>query len=468
MSKEEQKTFKTKYAVGPVIPDIEMMKSTNARETKKYIETYDSEEVEQYFHNMVAAFMLEYQRLYPDYTIKVNYRFKSPKSLRDKVAEYVINPDKYKIEYNKNLGQCEQIIKEITDAVAMKTVLIRKPDNIIYPRDSKMLGLLSEKNENLQFANKMEEFASQLEEVDDFDMTSSPIYKVTKEEYYKKCIELIDRIISMIPAQSTELIDFYKEKRKTFEESLDAVLDIQTLGIDEELLVDETDYPMPENSEDLDFFGLLKDFSSRIYDDIDFELLNRQVSAILKKSELLKQLGIGFSSEKLKITPNGYRSYFNILQTPIGHLEMQNQTLRAYEDGNHGYSAHASKMGDNKKIKGVKIPNLQDKEGIKKFRKSIRNISPRYYTAEMDVREKGRVIINGSSDYENYKKVISEVPKGSQQAKLIERYLGEVYRKRDALFASGGKANSMGFILPDIKAYIETLQKDNVVDNNIR
>ena len=274
----------------------------------------------------------------------------------------------------------------------------------------------------------MEEFASQLEEVDDFDMTSSPVYKVTKEEYYKKCIELIDRIISMIPKQSTELIDFYKEKKKNFVESLDAVLDIQTLGIDEELLVDETDYPMPENSEDLDFFGLLKDFSGRIYDDIDFELLNRQVSAILKKSEILKQLGIKCSSEKLKITSNGYRSYFNILQTPIGYLEIQDQTLFGYEDGNHGYSAHASKMGENKKIKGVKIPNAQDSEGIKKFRDAIKNISPRYYTAKMDDNEKGRVIINGSSDYENYKKVISEVPKGSKQFKLIQKYLSKVYR----------------------------------------
>lgn len=311
----------------------------------------------------------------------------------------------------------------------------------------------------------MEEFASQLEEVDDFDMTSSPVYKVTKEEYYKKCIELIDRIISMIPEQSTELIDFYKEKRKNFVESLDAVLDIQTLGIDEELLVDETDYPMPENSEDLDFFGLLKDFSGRIYDDIDFELLNRQVSAILKKSEILKQLGIKCSSEKLKITSNGYRSYFNILQTPIGYLEIQDQTLFGYEDGNHGHSAHASKMGENKKIKGVKIPNTQDSEGIKKFRDAIKNISPRYYTAKMDDNEKGRVIINGSSDYENYKKVISEVPKGSQQAQLVERYLGKVYRMRNTLFTSGENASFMAFILKDIKEYIETLQKDNVVEH---
>lgn len=142
MSREEQKKFKSNYAVGPVIPDATMREYTYGRETKKYIETYSSEEVEQYFHNMVAAFMLEYQKLYPNYTIKVNYRFKSPKSLSDKVVEYILNSEKYKIKYNEISGQSEQIIKEITDAVAMKIVLIKRPDNIIYPRDAKMTRVI--------------------------------------------------------------------------------------------------------------------------------------------------------------------------------------------------------------------------------------------------------------------------------------------------------------------------------------
>lgn len=142
MSRKKQEKFKSNYAVGPVIPDTKMTRDTYGREIQKYIETYSSEEVEQYFHNMVAAFMLEYQKFYPDYTIKVSYRFKSPKSLSDKVVEYILNSEKYKIKYNEISGQSEQIIKDITDAVAMKIVLIKRPDNIIYPRDAKMTRVI--------------------------------------------------------------------------------------------------------------------------------------------------------------------------------------------------------------------------------------------------------------------------------------------------------------------------------------
>ena len=66
------------------------LKRTFNRNLKKY----RSDDVQEYFHNLVAAFMLEYKEAYENYAIEVPYRIKSERSTFLKILKYLQRDDK--------------------------------------------------------------------------------------------------------------------------------------------------------------------------------------------------------------------------------------------------------------------------------------------------------------------------------------------------------------------------------------
>lgn len=456
---------KNKTALGPYIPSIQIRQQTFNRENEKY-QTYSSKEVQNYFHNIVAAIMLEYNKYFSKYgyEIQIFYRFKSPKSLSEKIAEYTIRPNKYKMNFNIQGTSPEQLISKLNDAAALKVVLVKSPSSPPFRNNEKISRLLSEKNQNEQFLDNMREFETQLIKTDDLGFeTDEYEYKVAKKDYYSNCIKVLDTIISLIPKEAAELVQYYNDKKETFMSNIEIIENMQIDGLDNDLLVDESDYPVNENSNEVDFTTLLNDLSERINDNLDFEILNMQMENILSRSPIVKDLGLKLSSSKLKIRDNGYISFFNVLDTPIGPVELQNQTHRAYIDGNIGHSAH-TKMRSSKKIKPAKIPNPSDSEAVKKFKEEVHYVSPKYFSAKMDSEEKNRVLISGSSDYNNYRKVISEVPKGSVQSKMLDKYFQKLYKNQSKIFNDGYKEESYSFTVPDIKRFIKKLVAD--LNNN--
>lgn len=465
-SLQDSDSNENKTALGSYIPSIQIRQQTFNRENEKY-QTYSSKEVQNYFHNIVAAIMLEYNKYFSKYgyEIQIFYRFKSPKSLAEKIAKYTIQPNKYKMDFNVKGTLPVQLISKINDAAALKVVLVKSPPSPPFRNNEKIAKLLSEKNRNEQFLDNMREFETQLIKTDDLGFeTDEYEYKVTKKDYYSNCIKVLDTIISLIPKEATELIQYYNDKKETFMSSIEIIEDMQQIdGLDNDLLVDESDYPVNENSNEVDFPTLLNDLSERINDNLDFEILNMQMKNILSRSPIVNDLGLKLSSSKLKIRNNGYISFFNVLDTPIGPVELQNQTHRAYIDGNIGHSAH-TKMRSSKKIKPAKIPNPSDSEAVKKFKEEVHYVSPKYFSAKMDSEEKDRVLISGSSDYNNYRKVISEVPKGSVQSKMLDKYFQKLYKNQSEIFDDGYKEESYSFTITDIKKFIKKLVAD--LNNN--
>lgn len=422
------------------------------REFDKYNQKFNSADAQEYLHNLVATILHEYNKYFPNYSIEAHYRFKAPKSLADKIIDYMSRSDRSELVQDKS-KQYEYLIDEIKDVFALKLVLIKKPSTF-HSKDEKLNNLAKKTVVNQDFITKMQKFESELIE-DNFSINPSYKYTVTKKDYYSKCIEVIDQIIANLPQKATELIAHYQNIRASLSESLEI---IDTLP--EDTLIDEDDYP----SGNINFSKLLDEFSSRIYDELDLEILTKQSKSILSDSEKVKNLGIDIESSKEKITPRGYLSNFIILDTLLGPIECQVQPEHAYIDGNTGFSAH-TKM-KNKKIKGFKIPNPENPEEVKKFKMSVAYVSPKYFTARLDDVEENKVVIQGFTDYKNYRTVVGQVQKGSIQESILLDYFEKIYSLRDSIFDSTG--STLEFIEDDIKKYSHSNSLNNLKKQRAR
>ena len=410
---------------------------------REYTSRFNSPQVQEYFHSLVAAIMLEYNKYFEGYRIECHYRFKSPKSLADKIVDYISRSEKHISSPNSTGFD----ITPITDVFAMDLVLADRPSSY-HSKDTKINELIERKVKNQEFISKMQEFKSNLID-DEFSINPEYIYSVTKKEYYSKCLEIIDRLISMFPPEAEDLINDYQKCRKLITDSLEFIEETMP----DDTLVDESDYP--SNSEnDIDFIRLLELFSSRLYDEVDLAVLTKQAQSIFNNSELLNKFGVSLLSYKEKRAPSGYTSNFVYLKTPLGEIECQLQSKNQFRDGNIGESAHTKMKGKTINIKGFKIPDSNNPEDVKRFKSSVLYIAPKFYVAKMDEVEADKVIIQGYTDYKNFRKVLGQIQKGSQQEKTLLSYFDRLYSLRDKIFDSNGSTQE--FIDFDISKYIRS------------
>lgn len=407
----------------------------------EYNNKFRNPKTQEYFHFLVAAIMLEYNKYFEGYSIECNYRFKSPKSLADKIVDYISRPEKHIPVPNSSSYD----INSINDVFAMNLVLVDRP-SAFHSKDKELSELIQKKVEDHEFVSKMQEFKSKLIE-DEFSIKPEYIYEVTKREYYAKCIEILDRLITLLPPEAENLINKYKQQRKSISNSLEFIKETMP----EDTLVDETDYPS-NNGNDIDFMKLLETFSSRIYDKVDLAVLTKQAQSIFTNSELLQKFGVSFVSSKKKRASSGYTANFIYLDTPLGKIECQLQSKNQFKDGNIGESAHTKMKG--KTIKGFRIPDPNDPEDVQRFKSSVLYIAPKFYVAKMDEVEADKVLIQGYTDYKNYRKVLGQIQKGSLQEKTLLSYFSKLYSLRDEIFDSSGSLQE--FIPFDIGKYIKS------------
>ena len=72
----------------------------------------------------------------------------------------------------------------------------------------------------------------------------------------------------------------------------------------------------------------------------------------------------------------------------------------------------------------------------------------------MDEVEADKVLIQGYTDYKNYRKVLGQIQKGSLQEKTLLSYFSKLYSLRDEIFDSSGSLQE--FIPFDIGKYIKS------------
>lgn len=455
------------------------------------IQKFDSPEMRNYFNNLTAAFMLEYQTAYENFDIKVPYRIKSPKSIFDKVLEYLSREDKHtKVDLDDESYKLE-LNEEIKDIFAMTIVSGNMPPTFA-SNDPTLKPLIREKKINSLFLEEMHNFRLRLIQ-NEFSGAKKDEYKydVSKKEYYYYSIMGIERIKSMIHPNSVNLIKKYNdmlerikaEVPSTFYDKCMALAKecnkLENMGnidtnekvsfLNETFLKEVDKYLSSKEIDDLnkkisakdvqtvDFLSVTKDCSARLYDKLDLAILSKQVYSIFENSELLKRFGVSLdlSSQKQKRTVSGYVADFVFLDTPFGKIEMQLQTQHENIEGNYGYAAHTQM--DGKKIKEFDLPEPGDKEKLKEFQTCVDFISPKKSLAQFDNTERKRIIIQTSGKYQNYKSVISQVKSGSAEDKRLTSYFGKLYPRRDEFFPNPEDEDKVeSFIVYDIEQYLNS------------
>lgn len=465
------------------------------------IEKFNSQQMRNYFNNLTAAFMLEYQDAYENFDIKVPYRIKSPKSIFDKVLEYLSRDDKHtRVEEDSESYKLE-LKEEIRDLFAMTVVSGNMPPTFA-SNDPELIPLIEEKRVNSLFLEEMQKFRLKIIQ-DEFSGTEKSKYKldVSKKEYYYYNIMGIERIKSLIHPNAVNLIKKYDsmlekiraEVPDTFfnkcmalakecqnssnMESIDTNSKVNSLNemfleeVDKYLTSDEKKFLNASISDKdlqvVDFLIVTKDFSARLYDKLDLAILSKQVYSIFENSDLLKKFGVklDLSSQKQKRTSSGYVADFVCIDTPFGKVEMQLQTQHENIEGNYGYAAHTQM--DGKKIKEFELPEPGDEKRLKEFQTCVDFISPKKFLAQFDNTERRRIIIQTSGKYQNYKSVISQVKSGSDEDKRLTSYFGKLYPRRDEFFPNPEDEDKVeSFIVYDIEQYLNSPEYKKLLESS--
>ena len=179
------------------------LKKTFNRNLKKY----RSDDVQEYFHNLVAAFMLEYKEAYENYAIEVPYRIKSERSTFLKILKYLQRDDKSNEEVSENGATITRLKEDLTDMLAIRVVRMNRTSKF-YSNDPELVELIEEKRINYALLNEMERF--QLKDIleEEFPGREPSGFKneASRENYYLHCMFLIERTRSLIHPNATSLL----------------------------------------------------------------------------------------------------------------------------------------------------------------------------------------------------------------------------------------------------------------------
>ena len=410
---------------GSVIPSDEIIDSEEFvnRNTKNYVTLYNIPEVREYYSQVVTAVLLAYNNKYGNNGLQLNYRFKAPNSIRNKMQEHI---DKL-----KSLGRESTPSQPMYDGFAMKLITSAVP-SLLYSKDDyrfcdsgkTLATLVKERKENYKFLEKMQEFQSRLI-VDEFEVPPKYNLNITQEEYLSNCISVLRKTKELIDPAETDLLNAYDEKISIMEDKLSISRDdgIPTSTISSREL---------ENPS-TNFLLFLNDFESRMHNELAMTVLTRQFTSVFKEnSELFDTLGIKLSIDKppkRKRTKNGYESNFIYIDTLFGTIECQLQTYKQYQFGKTGTAAHllyktAATTEDSSHYlpRTIPIPTnkaMLDPTVAEQFLQKVLEISPRKYSVTLGG-ERTKDIEFGA--FRNYYSIFSEIPPSHDLAPQFQQY----------------------------------------------
>lgn len=481
--------------------------STTSKETRGFlrgtiteyarnVRKFKDPTVQKYFHTLIAAIMLEYHKAYETYEIIVPYRIKAPKSVFNKVLEYMTRDDKSEFSLNDEGELQGKLREELSDMFAITIVASNKPSTF-YSHDPEIKDLIEEKKRNQVLLGELQKLKLQITKKE-FSGTEEDVFnfKCSRKDYYMMSIMTIERIKTLIHPNATKLLERYdkqleeirsrvperffeicqrrvKEQNEegdinTGEKFQEAMRSLNTLIRYADLSEEETQFL----SEDIDekdvetsnFLGLLDDYTARIYDKLDLAVLSKQIDSVFDNSTLIKRFGVSLDKErsKEKRTERGYVANFLYLNTPFGPIEMQLQTEHENQEGNYGYAAHSSLNG--KKFKEFELPDIHDKKAMEEFRLSVDFITPKKFLAQFDRFESNRIITQKFGEYQNYKALISQVKKGSEDDRRLQKYFAGLYSQRDKYFPDEDKSEAIeGFIRYDLEEYLDSPEFSDIM-----
>lgn len=462
--------FKQRIADEAKKPSSEEIEKAKQRyiqdETTRYHELYDNPEYREYLENILGSIMLIQMRKFPRYLTYIDARFKSPESIRKKISNrldengYGFSLDEYgNINFNS---------RPLLDAFAMKITSERMPE-LLYSPDPYINDLIQEKEKNRGFLRDMQYFRGKLN-CDAFSYKNSlklrkPEYNpethkfedftVTRIEYYQKCEELLERLKDFVSDSEESVLKRYDEQLNYVRGRLRDLMALNEQD-PEKAKIRRVDL---ENSE-INFIALLNEFEERYNSKVELYNSTMQFLSLFRDDDIFDKLGVSVDMSTLeeKRATTGYESNFIILNTLVGPIEVQIQTLDQHEYGSFGPAAHSKRA--NKERDLPVLPAKGSEEEIQTLTQELSQRVPIYYHITRDTKEPERVIAQRFDDYQNSKAYYSQIDQ-SDLAKIMdnheyfERFMN-LTKTQAFQNAMVNKGATLGFTPIDIEKYADS------------
>lgn len=437
-------------------------------EVKKYRKLYDNPKYREYLENILGTIMLTQMKKFPRYRIDIDARVKSLNSIKKKVSSR-LDEDGYGYSFDAN-GNIVFNSRPLLDGFAMKIKSEGMPE-LLYSPDPFINDLIQEKEKNREFLKDMQIFRGKLN-CDAFSYRHSfNIMKeynkeskafedvtVTRIEYYQKCQELLEKLLSFINPSEENVIKRYNEQLKYVEGRLKALRSINEPD-PEKTKIRRIDL---ENS-NMNFIALLDEFEDRYNSKVELYNCTMQFLSLFRDDAIFDKLGVSIDMSTLeeKRTSTGYESNFIILNTLVGPIEVQIQTLGQHEYGSFGPAAHskrASKERDLPILPSDTSGKTEDSvREINSFAQELAQTVPIYYRVTRDSKEPERAIAQALDDYQNAKAYYSQTDQ-SDSTKTMDNH--EYFERFEDLSktetfqnALEHKGITIGFTAIDIEKY---------------
>lgn len=435
-------------------------------ETTRYRKLYDNPEYREYLEYILGSLMLIQMRKFPRFLTYIDARFKSPESIRKKISNR-LNEEGYGFSLDES-GNIKFDSRPLLDAFAMKVTSERMPE-LLYSPDPYINDLIQEKEKNRDFLRNMQFFRGKLN-CDAFSYRDTlklrkPEYNpetreyedftVTRIEYYQKCQELLEKLKTLVSPTEESVLKRYDEQLNYVKGRLK---DLRALNEPdpEKAKIRNVDL---ENSE-INFITLLNEFEERYNAKVELYNSTMQFLSLFRDDDIFDKLGVSVDMSTLeeKRATSGYESNFIILNTLVGPIEVQIQTLDQHEYGSFGPAAHSKRA--NKERDLPILPAEGSKEEIESLAQKLAQRVPIYYHITRDTKEPERVIAQRFDDYQNSKAYYSQIDQ-QDLAKIMdnheyfERFMNltqtEAFQK-----AMVNKGATLGFTPIDIEKYADS------------
>lgn len=431
-------------------------------EVRRYRQLYDRPEYREYLENILGTIMLTQMNKFPKYLIDIDARVKSPESIRKKILSR-LDEDGYGYSFDEN----NNIVfnsRPLLDAFAMKIKSEGMPE-LLYSPDPYINDLIQEKESNREFLRDMQIFRGKLN-CDAFSYKDSfNIMKeynkdahefeevtVTRIEYYQKCQELLEKLKSLVSPSEVSVLKKYDAQLNYVAGRLQA---LESLNEPDPQKIKIRKIDM-ENS-NMNFIDLLDEFEQRYNSKVELYNTTMQFLSLFRDDPIFDKLGVSVDMSTLeeKRADTGYESNFIILNTLVGPIEVQIQTLGQHEYGSFGPAAHSKRA--NKERELPILPAEGSEEEIRNFAQYLARTVPIYIHVNRDSKEPERAIAQILDDYQGAKAFHSQIDQ-SDSAKIMdnheyfERFI-KLTQTKAFQNAMVHKGETVGFTPIDIEKY---------------
>ena len=449
-------------------------------QVNKYRQLYDNPLYREYLENILGAIMLIQMKKFPKYLVDIDARIKSHESIEKKVATR-LEEDGYGYSYDEK-GNIIFNSRPLLDAFAMKIKSEGMPE-ILYSPDPYINDLIQQKEKNRNFLRDMQIFRGKLN-CDAFSYRNSfNIMKefnndtkqfedvtVTRIEYYQKCQELLEKLKSFVDPSEENVIKKYDEQLNYVEGRLRALKALNEPD-PEKTKIRIVDL---ENS-NMNFNALLDEFEDRYNSEVALYNCTMQFLSLFRDDEeFFKKLGVSvdYSTLEEKRASTGYESNFIILNSLVGPIEVQIQTLGQHEYGAFGPAAHSKRANKERELPILPTDGTGKTEEsiieVKRFANKLAQSIPIYYHVTKDSKEPDRVIAQKYDDYQGAKAYFSQTDQ-SDSSKLMDNHeyferFAELSKTDTFQNALVNRGATLGFTPIDIKKYVESSRLQQLRD----